>query len=107
MSLSQEYIDAGYIVENPDNDAEIIWAPKMRVLKSVIDAGGFEMIASKLNYQTEVDPVTEQPLPIPPAPVVCEDGVKKYARFMLAEALRDKNHADADALTLAQLNAMV
>ena len=46
MSKVAEYMAAGYIVENPENADEVIYAPPIRILKTDVETGCFEITAA-------------------------------------------------------------
>lgn len=89
MSKVTEYMAAGYIIENPQNADEVIYAPPIRISKVDVENGCFEISAATEGW-TEASGV--------PAPLFCATGLKNYANQKMAagvKAMMDKQAADA------------
>lgn len=89
MSKVAEYIAAGYIVENPENPDEVIYAPPIRIAKTDVEAGCFEISAATEGWT---------PASGVPAPVFCVQGIKNFANQKMAAGVKqmmEKQAADA------------
>ena len=83
MTRVQQYIDAGFIYENPENPDEVIFTVTMRIAKATVEAGAFELSAMTAGWHPE-NP--EAPL----APQVCIDGIKRFATEQMLAGLKQQ-----------------
>lgn len=88
MSKVAGYIAAGFIVENPENPDEVIYAPPIRIAKADVEQGCFELAASTDGW-TEGSGV--------PAPQFCTTGIKNYANQKMAAGVQAMLQQQAQA----------
>lgn len=98
MDKVKDYKQAGYISEADGYPDEVIFTVPIRIKKSVINDGGFELCAGVYGWTPES---TES------APDVCISQIKDFVRSTFKVALEIKANADAQSIVNAQMQDVV